>query len=588
MPKKSIREMSKLERKHFSLETKTFRSTIMGAFILGLAALIIGMGVYTYTLVHQYITESFNLSKSAAAILKETVDIKPIANSVMSDYHAMSQAERDQTRSRAYRKRFSSYPERDDYKMIHKVLDDFANAVDIDDIYLAMYDRETCALVYMVDQDTEADNCVYPLDWDPVDTEEINKFLNWNGEGEVYSIVNTENYGWLCTSGVPIKNENGEIIAFVLSDISLGNVANGMNHFFWLFFICMLIITNVIAVFMAKHMKKRLVIPINSVALAAENYVMDKRGGKKDSEHFSKLNIRTGDEIENLSLIMADMERDLKEHEDNLTKVTAEKERISTELSLATRIQANMLPSIYPAFPERREFDIYASMDPAKEVGGDFYDFFLVDDDHLYLAMADVSGKGVPAALFMMASKIILANNAKMGKSPAQIFKDTNDTICLNNKEEMFVTVWLGILELSTGKLVAANAGHEFPTLKQSNGKFELYKDKHGFIIGGMEGMRYTEYEIQLQPGTKLFLYTDGVPEATNADEKLFGTERMLDALNSDPTVSPEQILATVRGAVDGFVEGAEQFDDLTMLCLEYIGKPDADSGSTGDENNVK
>ena len=249
-----------------------------------------------------------------------------------------------------------------------------------------------------------------------------------------------------------------------------------------------------------------------------------------------------------------------------------DKSRIEAELTTASSIQSAMLPNIYPAFPEREEFDVYASMDPAKEVGGDFYDFFLVDDDHLCLVMADVSGKGIPAALFMMASRIIIANNAKMGKTPAQILTDTNATICSNNKEEMFVTVWLGILELSTGKLTAANAGHEFPALMPTDGKFTLYRDKHGFVIGGMEGMKYKEYEIQLTPGAKLFLYTDGVPEATNAAGELFGTERMLEALNSNPNVEPEQILKNVRTYVDEFVKDAEQFDDLTMLCVEYRG----------------
>ncbi|MBQ9428210.1 MAG: PP2C family protein-serine/threonine phosphatase [Clostridia bacterium] len=244
--------------------------------------------------------------------------------------------------------------------------------------------------------------------------------------------------------------------------------------------------------------------------------------------------------------------------------------RIESELNLATRIQADMLPNIYPAFPDRPEFDIYATMDPAKEVGGDFYDFFLVDDDHLCMVMADVSGKGVPAALFMMASKIILANNAMAGKSPAQILTDTNAAICSHNREEMFVTVWLGILEISTGKLTAANAGHEYPVLCKPNGKFEILNDKHGFVIGGMRGIKYKEYSLMLEPGAKLFLYTDGVPEATNADNQLFGTERMLEALNSNTEADPEQILNSVRAAVDHFVNRAEQFDDLTMLCMEY------------------
>ena len=282
---------------------------------------------------------------------------------------------------------------------------------------------------------------------------------------------------------------------------------------------------------------------------------------------------RTGDEIEVLAESFASLSKKTVDYIEKITEITAEKERIGTELALAQRIQADMLPNTYPAFPDREEFDIYASMDPAKEVGGDFYDFFLVDEDHLCMVMADVSGKGVPAALFMMASRIILASYAKQGMSPAEIMRSTNETICQNNREEMFVTVWLGILEISTGRLTAANAGHEYPVLMQPGGKCELYKDKHGFVLGGMDGVRYKEYQFTLRPGARLFLYTDGVPEATNAENELFGTERMLAALNEDLNADPQQVLLGVRRAVDGFVGSAEQFDDLTMLCLEYKGK---------------
>ena len=253
-------------------------------------------------------------------------------------------------------------------------------------------------------------------------------------------------------------------------------------------------------------------------------------------------------------------------------KQRTESARIETELSMASSIQADMLPNIYPAFPDRPEFDIYSSMDPAKEVGGDFYDFFLTDDDHLCIVIADVSGKGVPAALFMMVSKIIIANNAMMGKTPAEILTDSNAAICANNRENMFVTVWLGILELSTGKLTVSTAGHEYPALRQKGEKFELVKNKQGFVLGGLEGAVYREYDIMLKPGATLFLYTDGVPEATDAKNKMFGTDRMIEALNINPDAEPRAMLKTVREAVDGFVGDAEQFDDLTMVCVEYLG----------------
>ena len=283
--------------------------------------------------------------------------------------------------------------------------------------------------------------------------------------------------------------------------------------------------------------------------------------------------VRPRNEIGQLSEDVSALATEMDDYMNRIERISAERERVKTELHTATQIQAAMLPCIFPPFPERTEFDIYASMDPAREVGGDFYDFFLIDDDHLCLVMADVSGKGVPAALFMMASKIILANNAKMGKGPAQILTDTNRAICQNNREEMFVTVWLGILEISTGRLTAANAGHEYPVLMQPDGAFELIHDRHGFVIGGMDGMQYKEYAMTLRPGSKLFVYTDGVPEATNAEKALFGTERMLAALNADRAASPEATLKNVRRAVDAFVQDAEQFDDLTMLCVEYKGQ---------------
>ena len=281
---------------------------------------------------------------------------------------------------------------------------------------------------------------------------------------------------------------------------------------------------------------------------------------------------RTDDEIEILAESFATLSKRTRDYIAQITEITAEKERIGTELALATRIQADMLPNIFPAFPERPEFDIYATMTPAKEVGGDFYDFFLIDDTHLGLVMADVSGKGVPAALFMMVSKILVQNYAMAGRSPSEVLQAVNRQICSNNREEMFVTVWFGILDTTTGKITAANAGHEYPVVMQTGSEFELIKDSHGFVIGGMEGIHYREYELTLEPGAKLFLYTDGVPEAANVQNEMFGTERMLAAMNRNPAASPEMILNQVRDEVDAFTKDAEQFDDLTMLCLEYKG----------------
>ena len=246
-----------------------------------------------------------------------------------------------------------------------------------------------------------------------------------------------------------------------------------------------------------------------------------------------------------------------------------EQERIGAELELANRIQASALPK---EFPERKEFSLYASMTPAKMVGGDFYDFFMIDEGHLGLVIADVSGKGVPAALFMMVSSALIRQTTAGHYSPARILQSVNHQICARNPEEMFVTVWLGILEIATGKLTAANAGHEYPMVKKAGESFEMLRDRHGLVVGAMDGVRYRDYEIQLEPGAKLFVYTDGVSEAVNKDLEQFGTERILESLRSSEDGAPREILEAVSRAVNEFAGGAPQFDDLTMMCVEYRG----------------
>lgn len=251
---------------------------------------------------------------------------------------------------------------------------------------------------------------------------------------------------------------------------------------------------------------------------------------------------------------------------------TEKTEKLATELNLASDIQTNVLPNIFPVYPERKEFTLHASMDPAKAVGGDFYDFFFIDDDHLALVMADVSGKGIPAALFMMVARTLIKNRAMLGGGPAEILYDVNNQLIEGNAAELFVTVWLGILEISTGKCTAVNAGHEHPAIYRDGDEFSLDVYKHSSIVGAMEGVPFKEHTFELKPGDTFFIYTDGVAEAMNEDKELFGTDRMLDALNKDANATPDKILENVKNGINEFVQGAEQFDDITMLALKYYG----------------
>ena len=280
----------------------------------------------------------------------------------------------------------------------------------------------------------------------------------------------------------------------------------------------------------------------------------------------------TNDEIEILARAFEDLSNKTREYIKQITSITAEKERIGAELNVATQIQADMLPSIFPPYPQKTEIDLYATMSPAKEVGGDFYDFFLTDPNHLALVMADVSGKGVPAALFMVIAKTLLKNRAMMGGSPAEVLEDVNNLLCDGNKTQFFVTAWMAIVDLRTGDGVAANAGHEHPALRRAGKQYELVKYPHSPVLGMMEGIVYKEHEFKIYPGDSLFVYTDGVPEATDSHNTLFGEERMVEALNRNPEANPEEVIKNVRSGIDEFVAGAEQFDDITMLCFKYKG----------------
>ena len=309
--------------------------------------------------------------------------------------------------------------------------------------------------------------------------------------------------------------------------------------------------------------------PLMTIQRGVRGYIADKDSGKVE-ERMS--GITSNNEFGDLADDISQLAREIDRYTDENIQLAEERQKVTAELDLATRIQRGSLPDVSELFAGRKEFDISASMTPAKEIGGDFYDLFYIDSDHLAVVIADVSGKGIPASLFMMSAMILISDRALMGGTPSEILEFVNTRICERNKLELFVTVWFGILEISTGRLSCANAGHEYPMLNRGKG-FELYKDKHGFVLGGMAGMTFKSYEMQLRKGDCIFVYTDGVPEATNPDNELFGTQRAVDALNMAPDASTDDLIKNVAGAVSDFAHGSPQADDMTMVCIKYYGK---------------
>ncbi|BAK99805.1 putative phosphoprotein phosphatase [Oscillibacter valericigenes Sjm18-20] len=379
-------------------------------------------------------------------------------------------------------------------------------------------------------------------------------------------------YGWLMTAICPVLHKDGTMAGYVMADIDMNEVVNTQHHFL-IGLSALLLTLTVCAVLLSLFILRRtVVVPINQLTHATESFVEANRA--ELSEGIARVNvpdIRTGNEVEKMAEAFRKMQEDMAAYVRSLIDMTAEKERIGTELSVATKIQADLLPRIFPAFPDRPEFDIYAETNPAKEVGGDFYDFFLIDEDHLALVIADVSGKGVPAALFMVVAKTLIKNYAQSHDSPADVFTNTNAQMCEGNDAGLFVTAWMAVLEISTGLLRYVNAGHNPPLLRRRGGTYEWLKSRPGFVLAGLEETRYRENTIQLGIGDRLFLYTDGVTEATDAEEKLFGEERLQRNLNDFPDdASVREVLGGIKRAVDAFVGAAVQFDDITMLGFEY------------------
>ena len=332
-----------------------------------------------------------------------------------------------------------------------------------------------------------------------------------------------------------------------------------------LLFLAAFVVILVLVAAVARKFSKKLTTPI--IALGRD--VQEISSGNLDY----RAKVHDNDEIGDLAGSFNTMAASLKDYIKNLAAVTAEKERIGAELNIATQIQADMLPKILPPYLGHRKFELYATMNPAKEVGGDFYDFFLIDDDHLALVMADVSGKGVPAALFMVIAKTLIKDRAKMGGTPREILFDVNNQLCEGNEADLFVTVWLGILDLSTGHVIASNAGHEYPAIKRAGGMYELFKTKQSPAVATMEELRFREADFTLGQGDCLYVYTDGVAEATNIHDELYGTDRMLEVLNETEGMSSQEVLSHVKQSVDDFTGEAPQFDDITMLALRYNGK---------------
>ena len=375
-------------------------------------------------------------------------------------------------------------------------------------------------------------------------------------------------HGQVIMAYSPVLDHAGQPAAFVV----IRMLFPGVWHIIAQFLAVILLVTAAAAAVMTGIsyllLKKNIIRPLGILTESAERMVGNLAGNEP-----ARIEIHTDDEMETLADAFTEMDAGLREYIRRLSAVTAEKEKIDTELNLAARIQEGMLPRMVPPFSGNPAYGLSASISPAKEVGGDFYDFFMADDRHLALVIADISGKGIPAALFTLVSKILIRESVESGLGPADALSRVNEKLLESNDSGLFLTVWLAVIDLETGAGVSANAGHEHPALRHGNGEYELVRYRHSPPVATMEDLRFTEREFRLDPGDTVFVYTDGVTEATDSRKELFGEERLLDALNRHRDDPPEKLLPEIRADVDAFVGDAPQFDDITMMAFRFSGK---------------
>lgn len=557
-----------------SLRVKVVMMVLLTATSLAASMLGVSYYIYSETMMEHYAVMAANLVKSTAEILDEE-DVRELSQDIVGRYRVVCSGEAPPDLENAsgqeretYFAAFAGTEDTAAYARIYEEIRKIREANQVLSLYLAYMDQQTDKCVYLCVDSSEQVICP-PGALDQIEV--CNRELMERGQYDFPAyITNYSQYGWLCSASAAMCDESGAVLANACVDISMEEVMQDRRAFLNKLLFALAGTTLLLIVIGVKVISKTVVNPINLLAKSTSGFVENRK--ENGAGTVQDLNIRSNDEIGRLAGAVVKMERDINEYIDNIAKVTAEKERIGAELNVATQIQASMMPNIFPHFADQPAFEIAAFMQPAKEVGGDFYDFFLVDENHLAIVMADVSGKGVPAALFMVIGKTLIKDHTQPGRDLGEVFSEVNNILCESNSENLFITAFVGVLDLTTGEFPYVNAGHELPFICHE-GSFEAHRIEPGFVLAGLEDMRYQAGCFMLAEGDKLFQYTDGVTEATNAGNHLYGMQRLYDILNRNSDGSPEEILRAVKKDIDEFVGDAPQFDDITMLCLTFKKK---------------
>ena len=570
--------MKKKKTRHISLRTKAFRIILTGALLLILMISAVGLGGFSFLALKDYHEEAEHLMGYTESLL-DMEYVEKFYGETKEIYDGLPDEVRRDPYSEEFLEAFRPLLD-DDFYAAREVLVNCRVESENRNVALIMTDPELSAIVYVIDGD-EIGWAYAPGQWIKTDLTVIDRIVRSSWK---LMMTNESEYGWMGTDYRELKASDGSRLGYISIDMDMNDFFRRIFHTLLILVPAAIAVILFVAYQAARLTEKHILSHLGKLAEAAREYTardkVDDPSGDAPS-FFSPLGIRTSDELEELWQSMSDMETDMNDTMCRLRTVTAEQERMEAELMIATQIQEGTLPRQFPAFPDRTEFEIYASMTPAKEVGGDFYDFFLVDEDHLAMVIADVSGKGISAALFMVNAKALLQNQTmQSGTDVVEVCEKVNRRLIEQNEAMLFVTVWLGVLTIPTGEVTYVNAGHEYPAIYRNGSRFTIEKDIHSGPMAAFEGMRFRAGSFVLRPGDTVFCYTDGVTEANNSDQELFGTERLLEALNRQPDALPEELDGSIRQAITDFAGGEPQFDDTTILTVKYFGSTGVTGGA--------
>ncbi|MCR5676154.1 MAG: PP2C family protein-serine/threonine phosphatase [Lachnospiraceae bacterium] len=541
-------ELSKIRIHLTGLSFRIISGTILLLLLFGIIQGLIGYTQFTRSLTREYNESAFRTAETAATLVNgDHIPDFLASGGAGEEYARMAENLNILCQKQDVTLIYVLAPDRDDYGMFTIVIS-VQNEKSSYDPWPIGYRRETTNDEYRA----------------------IYRDICENGlkRGTVMRTTQLRGKEPHITSLIPVTDSSGGVAAILCVQRPMSELSSGRRFFLWRVGIMTLLLAVLSSLFTYFFLRRHFVRPMRVVTGEAQRFA--RENSRVGDEVLS--NISTISEIEVLAESLDRMEQETLLHIDRITRMTEDRKRIGAELTIAHKIQTSILPNEFPPFPGRHDFDIFASMTPAKEVGGDFYDFYLIDEDHLGLVIADVAGKGVPAALFMMIAKLLIKLRARSGGDLGDMLTDVSGTLREKNPMGLFVTVWLAIIELSTGEGQAVNAGHENPALRHADGQFEFVKYHHFPPLAVVEGVRYKAHSFRLLPGDTLFVYTDGATEAVDAEEKMFGEDRLLAALNRCPELSPGELIPEVKGTIDAFVGDAEAFDDITLMGIRYNG----------------